>query len=90
MNQRAANLARLEDQIRTLGWYHDLSEQESDDEVDQMLGDRPRPAPPRCMAMQARVPLRELDQWITQLQNDVQNRGLDNDAFHQRVTKFLA
>ena len=42
------------------------------------------------MAMQARVPLGELDQWVTQLRKDVQNRGLNNEAFHQRVTQFLA
>ena len=40
--------------------------------------------------MQARVPLGELDQWISQLQNDVQNCGLNNEAFRHRVTQFLA
>ena len=76
--------------MRTQNWYHDLSDQESDDEVDQMVEGRPRPAVPRRMVMQARVPLGELDQRVNQLRNDVQNRGLDNNAFHQRVTQFLA
>ena len=49
--QCAANLARLEDRMRTQNWHHELSDQESDDEVDRMVGDRP------SAVMQARVPL---------------------------------
>ena len=55
-----------------------------------MVEGRPRPAAPRRMVTQARAPLEELDQWITQLRSDVQNRGLNNEAFRQRVTQFLA
>ena len=31
----------------------------------------------------------EFDQWINQFRDEVQTRGLDRDAFHQRVTRFL-
>ena len=65
---------------------HDLSEQGSSDEIHQMVDGQPRAATPRRMVTQARVPLGELDQWINQLRHDVQTHGLDNDAFHQRVT----
>ena len=47
--------------MRTQEWYHDLCEQESSDEIHQMVDDRPRPAAQRLAAprrgdMQARVP----------------------------------
>ena len=40
-------LARIErltnhNQMRTQDWYHELSDQESEDEIDQMVGDEPR------------------------------------------------
>ena len=66
-----------------------MSDQESDDEIDRMVGDRPRPAPPRRGVIRARVLVQELDQWSNQLRHEVQTRGLDRDAFHQRVTRFL-
>ena len=89
LNQCTSDLARLENRMRTQDWYHDLSEQESSDEIHQVVEGRPRATTPRCMVMQARVPLGELDQWINQLRHDVQTHGLDNDSLHQRVTRFL-
>ena len=71
MNQCTADLARLEDRMRT----------------QEMVDGRPRPAAPRRMVMQARAPLGELDQWITQLRDDAQNRGLGNDASPQRISR---
>ena len=55
LNRCPAGLARLEDRMRTQDWYHDLSEQESSEETNQMVEGRPRPAAPRRMVMQARV-----------------------------------
>ena len=94
-NQCTDNLARLEDRIRAQDGYHDLSEQESSDAIRRMLDGRQRPTAQRRAArnrifMQARVPLGELDQWVNQLRNDVQNCGLDNEAIHQRITRLLA
>ena len=46
---------RLTDRVRTQVWYHELSEQESEDEIDRMVGDELRPPPPRrawCSANQ--------------------------------------
>ena len=42
-------------------------------------------APPRRGVTRARVPVREFDQWINQLRDEVQTRGLDRE----RVTRFL-
>ena len=39
--------------------------------------------------MRARVPIGEFDQWINQLRDEVQTRGLDRDAPHKRVTRLL-
>ena len=35
-----ARVERVSDRIRTQDWYHDLSEQESDEETEQMLEKR--------------------------------------------------
>ena len=38
LGQYAAGLTDLRERMRTQDWYHDLSEQESDDEIQQILG----------------------------------------------------
>ena len=38
---------------------------------------------------QARVCVGDLEQFFTQLRNDVQNNGLDQGAIHQRLTQFV-
>ena len=55
MDQRIAHIDRLEIRMRTQNWYHDLSDQESNDQIDRMVENRPRPAVPRRVVMQARV-----------------------------------
>ena len=37
-----ARIERLTNRMRTQQWYHALSDQESDDEIDRMIGDEPR------------------------------------------------
>ena len=37
LDSQAADLEDLRERMRTQEWYHDLSEQESDDEVQQRL-----------------------------------------------------
>ena len=87
-DQCVASVERPTNRLRTQNWYDELSEQESDDE-DGMVGDRPRPAPPRRGVTRARVPVQEFDQWMNQLRDEVQAHGVDREAFHQRVTQFL-
>ena len=41
---RLTQIQQLDDRIRTQEWYHELSEQESDNKIDQMLGEEPRSA----------------------------------------------
>ena len=90
MDQCVASIESLTNRLRTQTWFHELSDQESEGEIDRMVGERPRPAPPRRGVLRARVPVREFDQRINQLRDEVQTRGgLDRDAFAQRVTRFL-
>ena len=77
--------------MRAQDGYHDSSDQESSNEIHRAVGDRPRHAAPRHrMTAQARVPVGELEPQFAQLRNDAQNNGLDNEAIHQRITRFLA
>ena len=48
--------------ICTQECYHDLSEQESDDEIDRMLGEEPHSAQERRGIRQVRVPTADIDQ----------------------------
>ena len=53
----------------------------------------PRPrlaAPKRRLVAQARAHLGELEPWFAKLRQDAQANGLDNDAIHQRITRYLA
>ena len=91
MSQLETGLACLENRMRTQDWYHDLSEQESSDEIHGLVDGRPRhAAPKRCMIAQARVPVGELEEWFTQLHRDAQNNGINHEVTHQRITQFLA
>ena len=58
-----------------------------------MIDGRPRPrhaAPKRRLVARARVFVEELEPWFAPLRQDTQTHGLDNDAIHQRFTRFLA
>ena len=91
VNQLEAGRTNLENRVRTQDWYHDLSEQESSDEIHRIGDGRPRrAAPKRRMIAQARVPVEELEQLFAQLRNDVQKSGLDREVVHKRITQFLA
>ena len=64
LNQCTAGLEDLRDCMRTQDWYHDLSDQQSSDEIHQMTDGRPMPRPQasrRRPAAQARVPLRDFE-----------------------------
>ena len=87
-DQCIALIERLENRLRTQTWYHELSDQGNDDEIDRMVGDRPRPAPPRHAVMRAKAPTGELDRWVNQLQEEVQTQGMESYVFHQRVSDF--
>ena len=39
VNQCNANIERLTNRLQTQTWYHELSDQEGDDEIDRMVGD---------------------------------------------------
>ena len=49
----------------------------------RIVDGRPRrAAPKRRMIAQAKVRIGELERWFTQLRNDAQTHGLDNEAIH--------
>ena len=83
--------------MRNQEWYHDVSEQESDEEIRQITDERPRTrrtAQQRRAAAKARafnrVALREHAPGLNQLQQDTQSQGPDENTTHQRITRFLA
>ena len=90
VNHCEASRQSLSNQMRTQGWFHDLSEQKSSDEIHAMLDGAPRPrrAAPKRRVVRARVPLGELEPWFAQLRQEAQANGLDNDAIHQRIHRF--
>ena len=93
LDQCTACLTDLDNRERAQEQHHEVSEHESSDENRQTTDGRPshsRAAPKRRLIAQARVPLRELEPWIAQLQRDTQAQGSDEQTIHQRITRFLA
>ena len=92
LKQFAAGLEDLRDRMRNQDWYHDLSDQQSSDEIHQMVDGRPMPSPaPRSRpAAQARV-LRDFEALLAQLRQDTEAQKMDDeDTIRQRITHFLA
>ena len=99
LDQCAAGLANLDTRMRNQEWshwYHDVSERESDEEIHQVIDERPRTrrtAQQRRAAAKARAlngtPLRH-EPGLEQLQRDTQSQGPDENTIHQRITRFLA
>ena len=54
-----------------------------------MIGEEPRPPPPRRSGQRTSVPTTEIEQWVTQLRDEFNVRGLDWDVLTQRFTRFL-
>ena len=77
---RLARIERLNHRMRAQEWYHELSDQESEDDIDRMLGDEPRSAPPRCGAQQARVPTTEVERWINRFREEFRNHAIDGNV----------
>ena len=79
--------------MRTQEWYHELSDQESDDEIDRMIGDELRSAPPRRDTQRARVPTAEIERWIkfriNQFREDFRNQAVDGNTITHRFQQFL-
>ena len=71
-----ARIARLTNLTRTQEWYHQLSDQESDDEIDRMIGHEPPEAPPRHGAQRVRVPTTEIERWINQFREEFRNHAV--------------
>ena len=70
VNHCETDCQNLENRMRTQGCLHDLSEQESSDEIHRMVDGAPGPrraVPKRRLVAQARVPLRGLVPWFAQL-----------------------
>ena len=84
-----ARTGRLINRLHTQDWYRELSDQESEDEIDRMLGDEPHGAPPRRSTQRVRVPTADVEQWINQFREEFRNNAVDGDTLTQRFTQFL-
>ena len=84
-----APIERLSNRARTHEWHHELSEQESEDEIDRLVGDEPRSAPPRRGTQQIRAPTAEVESWINQRREELRNTAVDGSTLTQRFTQFL-
>ena len=89
VDECVASVERLTDRLRTQHWYHELSEQESDDEIGRMVEDQPRPPPPRHGAQRTRILMSEVDRLVTQIRGEFHICGLDRDALTQLMQRFL-
>ena len=95
VSQCEAGLTDLENRMRTQDWWHDLSEQESSDEIHRIVDGRARrAAPKRRMVAQAKVPIGEPERMFTQLRDEAQTYGVDkrgypskNNSVHGRTSK---
>ena len=84
-----AQIERLTNRMQTQEWYHELSDQESDDDIDRMMGDRPRDPPPRRGVQRARVPTTEIERWINQFREEFRNHAVDGNTITQLFQQFL-
>ena len=75
--------------MRTREWYHELSDQENNDEIDRIVGDEPQSAPPRHGAQRARVPTTEIERWINQFREELRNHAVDGNTITHRFQQFL-
>ena len=66
-----AHMELVNNRIRTQEWYRELSEQGSDEEIDQMLGDeQPRSAQGRRSTQRVHMTTANIDQWLEQLREE--------------------
>ena len=72
-----ARIERLTNRLRTQEWSHELFDQESDDDIDRMVGGEPRSTPPRREAQQVRVPTTEIERWINRFREEFRNHAAD-------------
>ena len=90
VDTRLARVERVNDRIRAQDWHHDLSEQESDEEIEQMLESAQR----RCTQEQPgtqriRVETSDIDQWHDQLRQEFQHHVRDRNNLAPRGAQFL-
>ena len=84
-----ARIERLTHRMRTQERYHEPSDQERDGEIDRMIGDDPREAPPRRGTQRARVPTTEIERWINQFREEFRNHAVDGNTITHCFQQFL-
>ena len=82
VDQCVARVERLTNRLRMQDWYHELSDQESEDDIDRMVGEQSRPTPPRRSVQRIGSPHLRLNNGSVS-SDEFQLRGLDRDAFMQ-------
>ena len=77
-----ARIERLTNRIRPQDWYHELSDQESEDEIDRMVGDEPRSTQERRGIRRVRAPTADIDQWLNQFREEFQTMSQVGTSSH--------
>ena len=75
--------------MRTQEWYHELSDQESDDDIDRMAGDERQDPPPRHGVQRVRAPTTEIERWINQFREEFRNHAFDGNTITPSFQQFL-
>ena len=71
--------------MRTQEWYHEMSDQESEDDIDRMVGDEPQDPPPRRGVQ--RTPT-EIKRWINHFREEFRNHAFDGNTIAHRFQQF--
>ena len=91
MNHCEAGRQSLENRMRTQDWFHDLSDQET--VTRSMLCSMGHPdvdVQRRNFVLFGQELFGELKPWFAQFRQEAQANGLDYDAIHQRIHRFMA